>query len=63
VFHPSYGEIEEKEVYLQMMSTMPFEDKLYELLSKYLLPLIGKKISIKGLAPVLNEKKFLKMKK
>ena len=42
---------------------MPFEDKVYELLKKYLLPLIGKEISIVGTGPVLNEKKFIKMRK
>ena len=45
------------------MAVQPFEDKVYELLKKYLLPLIGKEICIKGTPPVLNEKKFLKLRK
>lgn len=46
-----------------MMAVQPFEDKVFELLKKYLLPLIGKEISIKGTPPDLNEKKFMKLRK
>ena len=46
-----------------MMAIQPFEDKVFELLKKYLLPLIGKEICIQGKPPVLNEKKFLKLRK
>ena len=63
MFHPSYLEDPSREVYEQMMAVQPFEDKVFELLKKYLLPLIGKEISIIGTPPVLNEKKFLKLRK